>query len=215
MNVEIWSDIACPWCYVGKRRFERALRDFPHSDELTVNWRSFELDPNAPPSQDEPQPQLLARKYGVTVAEAEQMNARMSAAASGEGLSFQLDAVKVGNTFLAHRLLHFAGEHGLREEMSERLFAAYLSEGAALSDVEVLTALAVEVGLDALAVDELLQGGRFADAVRTDEAAAQAVGATGVPFFVFDRRYGVSGAQPPEVLLEALQKAWDERASAG
>lgn len=210
MHVEIWSDIACPWCYVGKRRFEQALRDFAHRDALTVTWRSFELDPSAPLSHDEPQPQLLARKYGVTVEAAQQMNARMSAAASGEGLSFQLDAVKVGNTFLAHRLLHFAAEHGLRDALAERLFAAYLGEGAALGDRAVLTALAAEVGLNADAVRDMLDGDEFADAVREDEATARAIGVTGVPFFVLDRRYGVSGAQPPTVLLEALQKAWDE-----
>ncbi len=149
MQVEIWSDIACPWCYVGKRRFEAALEGFAHRDEVTVTWHSFELDPRAPQQQDAPQPELLARKYGTTLEQAHAMNARMSEAAAGEGLTFQLDQVKVGNTFNAHRLLHFSAERGQREALGERLFEAYLGEGAALGDTDTLVALATDVGLDA------------------------------------------------------------------
>ncbi len=211
MRVEIWSDIACPWCYVGKRRFESALADFAHRDEITVTWRSFELDPHAPRQHDEAQPVLLARKYRTSVEQARAMNARMTEAAASEGLDFRLDDVKVGNTFDAHRLLHFAAAHNLREQLAERLFAAYLGEGASLGDTETLVALATDVGLDAIAVRAMLTETEFSDAVRADEAEAQAIGVSGVPFFVLDRRYGVSGAQSPAVLLSALQQAWNER----
>ncbi len=211
MQVEIWSDIACPWCYVGKRRFEAALAGFPHRDAITVTWHSFELDPNAPRQHDMPQPELLARKYGMSVAEAQAMNARMTEAAAAEGLTFRLDDAKVGNTFDAHRLLHFAEQHGKREALGERLFAAYLGEGASLGDHPTLVALATEVGLDADDVRVTLETDAFADRVRHDETEAREIGVTGVPYFVLDRRYGVSGAQSPEVLRGALQQAWDER----
>ena len=211
MQVEIWSDIACPWCYIGKRRFEAALAGFAHRDAVTVAWRSFELDPQAPKQHDVSQPELLARKYGMSVADAQAMNARMTDAAAGEGLTFRLDDMKVGNTFDAHRLLHFAEAHGKREALGERLFAAYLSESAALSDAETLVALALDVGLDPRAAREMLGGDLFADAVRHDEAEAREIGVTGVPFFVLDRRYGLSGAQGPDVLRAALEQAWSER----
>lgn len=210
MRVEIWSDIACPWCYVGKRRFEAALAGFTHRSAVTVTWRSFELDTRAPRQYDVPQPELLARKYGMTVADAESMNARMTEAAAGEGLTFRLDLVKVGNTFDAHRLLHFADAHGKREALGERLFAAYLGEGAALGDIETLVVLASEVGLDPVAARAVFSGDEYASAVRADEAEAQEIGVTGVPYFVLDRRYGISGAQGPEVLRGALEQAWGE-----
>lgn len=210
MIVEIWSDIACPWCYVGKRRFERALSQFEHRDAVSVVWRSFELDPSAPRRHTEPQPVLLARKYGMPLAQAEAMNARMTGEAAKEGLTFRLDRVQVGNTFDAHRLLHFAAGLDRREALVERFFAAYLSEGEALGDIDVLVRLAADVALDAEAVRAVLASDRFADAVRRDEARAQALGITGVPFFAIDARYGVSGAQPPEAILEALRQAWGE-----
>jgi predicted DsbA family dithiol-disulfide isomerase len=211
MQVEIWSDIACPWCYVGKRRFEAALAGFAHRDAVTVSWRSFELDPNAPRQHNIAQPELLARKYGLSVVDAQAMNARMTAAAAGEGLTFRLDDVQVGNTFDAHRLLHFADTHGKREVLGERLFAAYLGEGASLSDHATLVVLATEVGLPADDVRAMLDRNDFADHVRQDEREAQEIGVTGVPYFVLDRQYGVSGAQSPEVLRGALQQAWDAR----
>jgi predicted DsbA family dithiol-disulfide isomerase len=210
MIVEIWSDIACPWCYVGKRRFERALADFPHRDAVTVVWRSFELDPGAPPRHDEPQAVLLARKYRVPLAQAEAMNARMAGEAAGEGLTFRLDRVRVGNTFDAHRLLHFAATAGRREALVERLFAAYLGEGEALGEHDVLVRLATDVGLDADAARAVLAGDRFAADVRRDQARARALGVSAVPFFAVDERYGVSGAQPPAAILEALAARWAE-----
>ena len=213
MKIEIWSDIACPWCYVGKRRFERAVERFAHKDELEIVWRSFELDPAAPRQHAEPQAELLARKYGMPVAQAEAMNARMTGEAAKEGLAFRMDLVRVGNTFDAHRLIHLAATAGRRDAMVERLFAAYLCEGEALGEVETLVRLAGGAGLDEAATREALAGGAFADAVRADEARAQAFGISGVPFFAIDERYGVSGAQPPEALLDALRQAWSESAA--
>lgn len=210
MLVEIWSDIACPWCWIGKRRFERALAEFEHRDAVTVVWRSFELDPTAPRRHDEPQPQLLARKYGVPVAQAEAMNARMTGQAASEGLEFHLDRTVVGNTFDAHRLLHLAAATGDRETLIERLFAAYLTEGEALGEPEVLVRLATESGLDADQVRALLAGDRFAADVRRDEERARTLGVTGVPFFAVDEKYGISGAQPPELILETLRRRWAE-----
>lgn len=209
LQVEIWSDIACPWCYVGKRRFEAALAGFAHRDAVTVTWRSFELDPRAPLTHDEPALQLLSRKYGISEAQAQAMNARLTETAAGEGLVFQLATVKVGNTFNAHRLLHFAGELGLRDALSERLFTAYLGEGATLGDMHTLVRLAAEAGLDADAARRVLDSAQYADAVRADEAEAAALGVSGVPMFVLNRRVGVSGAQSAEVLRGALQQAWD------
>jgi predicted DsbA family dithiol-disulfide isomerase len=210
MQIEIWSDIACPWCYVGKRRFEQALDHFEHRDDVNVLWRSFELDPSAPATHDEPQAELLARKYGMPVAQAEAMNARMTAAAKEEGLDFHFDRVKVGNTFDAHRIVHLAREAGLQDAMKERLMRAYLTEGKAIGRRDVLEPLAVEVGLDAARVREVLGGDELAAEVRADEARARALGINGVPFFVLGGKYGVSGAQSPELILEALRQAYAE-----
>ena len=214
MKVEIWSDIACPWCYVGKRRFERALSSFSHRDQVEVVWRSFELDPHAPRAHTEPQAELLARKYRVPVAQAEAMNARMTSEARKEGLDFHFDRVKVGNTFDAHRLIHFAAVAGRREAMVERLMRAYLTDGEALGDVDVLVRLATDVGLDEHSARLALAGDAFAADVRADEQRARQFGISGVPFFAIDERYGVSGAQPPEHILDALRQAWNESAPA-
>lgn len=214
MKVEIWSDVACPWCAVGRRRFEGALERFEHRDEVEVIWRSFELDPSAPRRHGRPQPELLAAKYGVPLAQAREMNARMSAAAASEGLAFDLDRSQVGNTFDAHRLIHYAAAHGRRDETVDRLFRAYLGEGRAIGERETLVELAAEAGLDADAVRTMLASDAYADAVRADEARARMFGISGVPFFAIDERVGVSGAQPSEVLLEVLEEAWRERETA-
>ena len=212
MKLEIWSDIACPWCYVGKRRFERALESFPERDSLEVIWRSFELDPAAPAVQHESSTELLARKYRLPLEQARAMNANMTAQGKKEGIEFDFDRVRMGNTFDAHRLIHFAASHGMRAEMVERLFRAYFTEGASLGDRDVLVRLAAEIGLDGESARTQLDSGAFADAVRADEERARAFGITGVPFFAIDERYGISGAQPPEVILGALQQAWNEAA---
>jgi len=210
MKIEIWSDIACPWCYVGKRRFERALAEFPHGEDVEVVWRSFELDSSAPQRQEGRQAELLARKYGVPLDRAEAMNANMTAEAKKEGLDFHFERVQVGNTFDAHRLIHFANGHGKRAEMVERLFRAYLTDGEALGDREVLVRLAADIGLDAESSRSALMDNAFSDAVRADQERARMFGISGVPFFAIDEKYGVSGAQPSAALLEVLEQAWND-----
>jgi predicted DsbA family dithiol-disulfide isomerase len=214
MKVEIWSDIACPWCWIGKRRFEHALSQFEHRDEVEVVWRSFELDPTAPRQHGVPQAELLARKYGMPVEQARAMADRVAAEGSKEGLRFDFERVQSGNTFDAHRLIHLAAASGRRDEMVDRLYAAYFTEGEALGEVDTLVRLATEVGLDAAEARAMLEGDALADDVRADEERARAFGISGVPFFAIDERYGVSGAQPPLALLEALRRAWREQAPA-
>ena len=214
LQVQIWSDVVCPWCYVGKRRFEAALARFEHRDEVELVWRSFELDPAAPPSTGEQgdYAERLAAKYRCSTAQAQQMIESMTAVAAQEGLDFRFDLARPGNTFDAHRLLHLARETGQQDALKERLDRATFTEGSPASDPAALTALAVEVGLDRGEVEAVLAGDRYAEAVRADEAQAAAYGITGVPFYVVDGRYGVSGAQPADLLLQVLQQAWTDRA---
>jgi predicted DsbA family dithiol-disulfide isomerase len=211
VNVEIWSDIACPWCYVGKRRFEAALAGFEHRDEVKVTWRSFELDPGAPGEVKGERAANLAAKYGVSVERAREMEQSMTDTAAADGLTFRFDQARSGNTFDAHRLVHLADVHGKQDAMKERLFAAYLGEGELISDHDTLRRLAAEVGLPEDEVIDTLAGDRFAADVRADESTGSALGITGVPFFVIDRAMGASGAQPAEVLLDFLQQGWDAR----
>lgn len=214
MKIEIWSDVACPWCYVGKRRFESALAQFEHRDALEIVWRSFELDPAAPARYGVPAPELLARKYRVPVAQAEAMNARLTSEARKEGLDVDLAGIVAGSTFDAHRLIHLATELGVRQAMVERLFRAYFTDNEALGDHEVLLRLATEAGVPAERARRVLAGDEFAEAVRADEARARDFGIGGVPFFAIDERYGLSGAEPAEVILTALRQAWSESRAA-
>lgn len=207
MQVDIWSDVVCPWCAIGKTRFERALAGFAHRDEVTVRYRSFELDPTTPQIVEGPYVDRLASKYGTTPAQAQAMIDRMTAQAAAEGLAFDFDVAQPGNTFDAHRLLHLAADRGIQREVKTRFLTGYLSEGAAIGTVDALRSLATDGGLDAAEVDAVLAGDRYADAVRADERQARAYGISGVPFFVFDRRIGVSGAQPAELLQQALTQA--------
>ena len=207
VKVEIWSDIACPWCHIGKRRFEAALARFPHPVEVV--WKSFELDPHAVGGKDGDYATRLAAKYSRTVPQAQQMLNDMTTTAAIEGLAFRFDLAQAGSTFDAHRVIHAAGQVGLQDAMKERLLRAYFEQGEAVHDHDTLVRLAAEVGLD---VHVVLQDDTYADAVRREEAEALELGITGVPFFVVDRRYGISGAQPVEVLLGALERAWAEQA---
>jgi len=209
--VEIWSDIACPWCYVGKRRFEAALAAFEHRDRVRVTWRAFELDPGAPPERPGDRTERLARKYGVSLTEAQAMHDRMTEEGAREGVAFDFAGVRDGNTFDAHRLSHLAAAHGVQDAMEERLFRAHLSEGRLLSDHDTLRELARDVGLPPAEVDELLAGDRFAAEVRTDERDAASAGITAVPFFAVDRSLGGAGAHPPEALLDLLRRGWERR----
>ncbi len=208
MKVEIWSDVVCPWCYVGKRQFEEALTKFDHADEVSVEWRSFELDPSAPRLDDVPLKQILQRKYGMSGEQADHANQQMTDLAASLGLEYHLDRVRRWNTFYAHRLIHLAAEDGRGDAMKERLLAAYFTEGRPIGDLDTLAELAAEVGVDADQVEATLHSDRYAAEVRNDEAVASSLGASGVPFFVIDGTYGVSGAQGAGVILQAMERAW-------
>ena len=211
MDIEIWSDIACPWCYVGKRRFEAALAEFEHRDDVTVTWRSFELDPEAPAEREGDRAEHLASKYGMTLEQARQAERQMTETAAGDGLDFRFDIARAGNTFDGHRLVHLAKAHGLQDAMKERLLRAYFTEGRLVSDHASLAALAEEVGLPADQVREMLASDRYAAEVREDERTAHSFGISAVPTFVVDRRLGASGAHPPEALLGLLRQGWESR----
>jgi predicted DsbA family dithiol-disulfide isomerase len=210
MQVEIWSDVVCPWCYVGKRRFETALSQFDHRDEIQVTWRSFELDPDAPAVREGDPVQRLADKYGMSRAQAEAAEAKLTATAAVEGLDYHLGTVKSGNTFDAHRLLHLAAERGVQDDLKERLMLGYFTQNRAIGDHDTLVTLAVDAGLDEAEIRSVLNSDRYANDVRADEKQAVAYGISGVPFFVVDQKYGVSGAQPAEILLETLKQAWTD-----
>jgi predicted DsbA family dithiol-disulfide isomerase len=211
MEVEIWSDVACPWCYVGKRRFEAALEQFEHREDVTITWRSFELDPEAPAEQEGERAERLAGKYGMSVEQARQAEAQMTETAAGEGLDFRLDIARAGNTFDGHRLVHLAKVHGHQDAMKERLLHAYFSEGDLISDRETLVRLALEVGLPEDEVRETLASERYTSDVRDDERTAHSFGISAVPTFVIDRQLGASGAHPPEQLLSLLRQGWAQR----
>lgn len=210
LTVEIWSDVVCPWCYIGKRRFEAALARFAHRDEVEVTYRSFELDPEAPVRHAGTGPERLAEKYGVSLAEAQAMNDRVTTVAAEDGLEYHLDIARGGNTLDAHRMLHLAAAHGVQAEVKERLMQAYFTEGEPISDPDTLVRLTASAGVPEAEAREVLAGDAFTAAVRDDEQLGAQLGIRGVPFFVLGRRYGVSGAQPPDVLLGALEQAWED-----
>ncbi len=208
LRIDIWSDIACPWCYVGKRRLEKALVDFPQRENVHIVWRAFELNPSAQRESHEGNySERLAKKYGTSARDAEAMISRMADTARAEGLNFDFNAIRPGNTFDAHRLLHLALTQDLQNELKERLLYAYFSEGEAIGDSVTLMRLAVDAGLKAEEVRSVLESHAFAKEVRQDEAEARELGIQGVPFFVLAERYAVSGAQPTEVLSQALEQA--------
>ncbi|MFD8005018.1 DsbA family oxidoreductase [Streptomyces mirabilis] len=213
MRVEIWSDIACPWCYVGKARFEKALDAFPHRDKVEVVHRSFELDPGRAKGDIQPVLKMLTKKYGMSEAQAQAGEENLGAQAAAEGLAYRTRDRDHGNTFDMHRLLHFAKERGRQDELIGLLYQAnFAEERTVFNDDERLVELAVAAGLDADASREVLADPKaYADEVRADEREAAELGANGVPFFVLDRKYGVSGAQPAEVFAQALTQAWGER----
>jgi len=209
LRVDVWSDVVCPWCYIGKRRLEAALARFPHREAVELVWRAFELDPGAPRARSESPVERLSQKYGRTRAQAQAMMAQLARTAAGDGLELHLETARSGNTFDAHRVLHLAAERGAQDAVKERLLRGYMTEGEAIGEPEVLARLAAEAGLDADEVRAVLASDRYAGDVREEEEAARALGITGVPFFVLGGKIGVSGAQPSDVLLAALQKAWE------
>jgi predicted DsbA family dithiol-disulfide isomerase len=210
MRIDVWSDVVCPWCYLGKRRLETALEGFEHRDEVEVVWHAFELDPNAPASHPEPSTERLAKKYGRSVEEMEQSQAHLTGLAAEAGLEYHLDRTKQGNSFDAHRLVALGAAQGRQAPVLDRVLRAYFTEGEPISDRATLVRLAGEAGLDEAEAASVLADGTFADAVRADEQAAQQIGITGVPFFVVGGKYGISGAQPVELFAEALRRTWDE-----
>ncbi|TGE09811.1 DsbA family oxidoreductase [Hymenobacter fodinae] len=210
MKIEIWSDIVCPFCYIGKRRLENALANFPHADKVEIQWHSFELDPQAQPEPGVSLYKRLAAKYGNTEAWARQMSANMTQSAAELGLAFDFDHAVHANTLHAHRLVHLAERHGKQDAAKERFFKAYLEEGEDLNDFATLTRLATEIGLPAAEVEQVLHSDEFTQDVRHDEYQARQIGVRGVPYFVFDDKYAVSGAQPSELFQEVLEKVWEE-----
>jgi predicted DsbA family dithiol-disulfide isomerase len=210
MKIEIWSDVVCPWCAIGRGRLETALAGFAGADRVEVVLRSFELDPSAPVGSSEPMVDVLAGKYGVGHDEAVAMMARTEDLAAAEGLEMHMDKTLHSNTVDAHRLLHLALESGgaeLQLALNAALVDAHFRDGEDVGDHAVLRRVAIETGLDEAAVDDVLRGERYADAVAADVLQARAYGATGVPFFVIDEKYGVSGAQPVEVFTQVLETA--------
>jgi len=212
VRVDIWADISCPWCYVGKRHLEQALDRFPHRDGVEIVWRSFELEPMAPRTRDasESYVEQLAKSCRTQRPQAQAMIDRMVDIAAEVGLELHFERVRGGNTFDAHRLLQLARERGAQHALDERLRRAYHTEGQAIGDRDALAALAREAGLDDAEVCEVLDGDRYTAEVRRDESIARELGITGVPYFVVSGRIGVSGAQPTEVLLGALEWGWAE-----
>jgi predicted DsbA family dithiol-disulfide isomerase len=208
IRVDVWSDIACPWCYVGKRRLETALAQFAHRDDVEVVWRAFELDPSAVRAEG-PYAARLARKYGSTVEMAEGRLRAMADTGAKDGIEFRFDRIRPGNTFTGHRLLHLAADRGVQDALKERLLRAYMTEGDDIADPGVLVRLASEAGIDPDEARAVVSGDAYAKEVREDESEARQLGISGVPFFVIGR-YGVSGAQPAGALLQVLEKAWTE-----
>ena len=213
MKVEIWSDVVCPWCYIGKRRFERALAEFDGRDEVEVEWRSFQLNPDQPRGAVDDHDAYLARKMGASPDQVHEMNVRVAGLAAAEGLDYHFETYKIVNTIDAHRILHLAKAHGLGNEAHERLLRAQLVEGQLLEDPATLARLAGEIGLDEAEAAEVLASGAYEDAVLADLEEARALGISAVPFFVLDRKYGIPGAQPSEVFLSALRQVRDETAA--
>jgi predicted DsbA family dithiol-disulfide isomerase len=208
--IDVWSDIVCPWCYIGKRRLEAALALFPRGADVEVTWRAFELDPSAPPVRDSrvSHAERLAKKYGMSVSKAEAAIQNMTQVAAADGLEFHFEKTRSGNTFDAHRVLHLALERGVQDAVKERLLRGYMTEGVAIGEREALVELAGQAGLDREEVRAMLAGTQYADEVRADEEQARRLGISGVPFFVIGGRYTVSGAQPASVLQGVLEKAW-------
>jgi predicted DsbA family dithiol-disulfide isomerase len=208
MKIDIWSDIVCPFCYIGKRHLELALEQFPHRDQVEIAWHSFQLDPTAPEVTTEPSSQMLSRKYGMPLEQALANQRALEQQAAGVGLEYHLETTRTGNTFDIHRVLQLANEQGLGDTAQERFMRAHFSDNEQVNDPDVLVRLAGEVGLEEARVRQVLAGDEYADAVRADIAQAAAYGARGVPFFVLAEAIGVSGAQPVEVFTRALEQAW-------
>jgi len=210
MRVDIWSDVICPWCYVGKARFEKALDSFAHRDEVEVVYHSFELDPDSPRGQRESNLTMLSKKFGKSPAEALALDDQVGSLARAEGLGFD-SGRPVGNTFDVHRVLHLGLDRGVQHALLGAVNEAYFAQARDVFDRDVLTEVAAGAGLDADEVGKVLDGEAYADEVRQDELQARQIGIGGVPFFVFDMALGASGAQPAELFASALSQAWERK----
>lgn len=210
MKVEIWSDVMCPFCYIGKRKFETALTQFADSNNIELEWKSFQLSPDMITDPTKNINEYLAVHKGVSIDEAKKMNAYVTEMAKKEGLVYNFDKAIVANSFNAHRFSHFAKQYGKQDEAEEKLFSAYFTEGKNTDDQAVLLQLGEEIGLDTGALKTVLESDAYADDVRGDITEAMQLGIRGVPFFVFDRKYGISGAQDSQAFLETLEKSFSE-----
>ncbi|GAA1951854.1 DsbA family oxidoreductase [Microbacterium deminutum] len=213
IKIDVWSDIACPWCYIGKRNLEKGLAEASGDDDapaVEVTFRSFELSPDTPVDFEGGEADYLAQHKGISEAQAHQLLERVTGVAAGAGIEYRFDLLKHTNTVKAHELLHFAKEQGRQHELTERLMSAYFTEGRHLGREDELVSLAADAGLDGEEARDALQSGRFLPAVRADQAQAAAYGINGVPFFVIDGKYGVSGAQPAEAFAQIVRQVWSE-----
>ncbi|VXC24620.1 Disulfide bond formation protein DsbA [Flavobacterium sp. 9AF] len=210
MKIQIWSDIMCPFCYIGKRRIEAALNNFAHKDNVIIEWKSFQLDPNFKASENDNVVKHLANKYGKDIHWATQMTENVTQTARSAGLNFHFDKAIMANSFHAHRLLHLAKKYNLGNELKEQLFKAYFTEGKDVHNLNTLSELGQKVGMQRNEVESVLHSNAYADEVENDITMAKEIGIQGVPFFVFDNKYAVSGAQPEETFLGALEKTWQE-----
>ncbi len=215
LRIDIWSDVVCPWCYIGKRRLETALSRFEHADEVEVHWHSFQLDPSHAEGHRQPVFEALAKKVGAPLAQVRAMTGQVTELAAAEGLKYDLERAVSVNTLDAHRLSHLAAAHGLGDQMHDRLLRAHLGEGEIVDDPDTLVRLGAEVGVPEDEIRRMLNGDAYADAVQEDIREARRIGASGVPFFVINRAYGLSGAQPVDTFLSALRTAHADPAPAG
>lgn len=210
MLVEIWSDIVCPWCNVGRARFAKALADFEHRDQVEVRFRSYELDPNAPAQRDGSMAEHISLKYGMEVDEAQRMNDHLEEVAAIDGVEIHFDRFRAGNTFDAHRVLHLAADRGIQVQVNDALLEAVFRDGVPIGDPDALTAVAVAAGLDETEVRQVLAGDTYAAEVESDEIRAQQLNITGVPFFLFEERFAVPGAQSVDRFTLALETVWQK-----
>lgn len=210
MQVKIWSDVRCPFCYIGKRKFEAALDKFPQKDKVEVVWKSFQLDPTLKTNPGKSTLDYFVKAKGVSKDQARQMFAGATQMARAEGIEFNLEESVTANSFKAHRLIQFAKSKGLGNEIEEALFKAHFEDAINIDDKNALINVAISIGLDAGEVENVLVSNAFANEVKQDELQARSIGVGGVPFFVFEDKYAVSGAQSSEVFLQHLQKSWEE-----
>jgi predicted DsbA family dithiol-disulfide isomerase len=210
MKIEVWSDVVCPFCYIGKTHFDEALAQFAEKKNIEFVWKSFQLNPNLKTNLDKTLYEHLSESKGIPIEQAKGMGSHAAQMGKASGLDLDFDKSVVANSFNSHRLIHHAKAKGLQQEMKERLFLAYFSEGKNIDDLETLIALAKEVGLDSEEAKAVLESDKYAEAVKADVQESQQLGVSGVPFFVFDRKYAISGAQPSSAFLETLEKSFSE-----